>query len=70
MMQNVQVLAVYGSSSQTGEDGEERIQGPLPGRNPNVELLTNAEAMGSLKLSLRFPVDEAVVDLKPIISLR
>ena len=36
----------------------------------DVELFTNADAMGSLKLSLRSPVEEAVIDLKPIISLR
>ncbi|HHZ13168.1 MAG: Flp pilus assembly protein CpaB [Caldicoprobacterales bacterium] len=72
MMQNVQVLAVYGSSSQTGEDGERKDSGTitLALEPEDVELLTNAEAMGSLKLSLRSPVDEAVVDLKPIISLR
>lgn len=72
MMQNVQVLAVYGSSSQAGEDGEKKDSGTitLALEPEDVELLTNAEAMGSLKLSLRSPVDEAVIDLKPIISLR
>ncbi|MGI5851226.1 MAG: RcpC/CpaB family pilus assembly protein [Caldicoprobacterales bacterium] len=72
MMQNVQVLAVYGSNSQAGEDGEKKDSGTitLALEPEDVELLTNAEAMGSLKLSLRSPVDEAVIDLKPIISLR
>ncbi len=72
MMQNVQVLAVYGSNNPNANDEGARDSGTITlALSPHdVEMLTNAEAIGNLKLSLRSPVDEEILELEPIISLR
>lgn len=72
MMQNIQVLAIYGSDNQSSSDENKKDSGTISlALDPeDVELLTNAEAIGNLKLSLRSPVDEKILELEPIISSR
>ena len=72
MLQNIQVLAVYGSSRPDPEGEETKDSGTITlALTPqDVELLTNAEAIGSLRLSLRSPIDEGIVKLEPIVDMR
>lgn len=72
MMQNIQVLAVYGTDNQSSSDEKKKDSGTITlALDPeDVEFLTNAEAIGNLKLSLRSPVDEKILELEPIISSR
>ena len=74
MMQNVEVLAVYGSNYMNNEEteNENRDSGTITlALDPHdVELLTNAETIGNIKLSLRSPVDGKIVKLNPITRMR
>lgn len=66
LLQNIEVLAIYGSKSD--EEKSEARSGTITlALTPqDVEILTNADSVGNLRLSLRSPVDDVIVELEPI----
>lgn len=71
LFQDVEVLAmgkklIRGKDNKDGEDGLSTITLCLD--EHQVELITNAETVGSIKFSLKNPGDSQIIELKPIVE--